>query len=654
MNGPGWDRNWEYMRREEEGTTLPASSYYLSGRNRLLGDNVTLLLRDREEEEEGIEEEEEREDDGRKEEDQLGSLRPWEWHALNDEMEIRQGRRRRRQRRQQRGLSHHLRTSCPVFCSWYGVVCRPPASSCTILGLHLRSNDLEGYLDDTYITEITTLISVDLGDNYIMGPLQTSRSSSSSSSSGRRLSHHRSRWDHDLGNWDRLTYLDLSNNYLWGSIPNDIGRRLVSLQQLMLNDNYLGNRFIDSDCEGGYYPIPSSLGNMRGRLTGLDLSGNDFGGAVPANLGNSRFGTNLIYVRMHRNPYLGGSIRYDDNLCRRRDAGTLRELTVDEMNVHCDCCTEIRDDTESPTSYLTPRPTRRGGPYPPTHTPRPTRRIPGPPNSSPTSGPTHQGLYCHQEVQREALYDLYVSSGGLGEGPDNGDPESSFWIRNAGWDSPFLHHCSWYGVSCDPASLCVTGLNIGENNLTVTTDEGLGGTRLDEINTLMSLDLNNNQLTGTFPSQWKFDEWEYLTYLDLGGNFLSGTIPPEITGLTSLRQLHLYDNYLGEENGVTGGTIPPQLGYLSYLNLGILDLSFNEFGGLVPTELGLLEHLGSLRLNGNQFLLGIIDADHPICHLRIGAGRSRSGRSSSSSSTGILTDFVAEPSGSLECRCCTS
>jgi len=52
-----------------------------------------------------------------------------------------------------------------------------------------------------------------------------------------------------------------------------------------------------------------------------------------------------------------------------------------------------------------------------------------------------------------------------------------------------------------------------------------------------SLDLWNNQLTGSIPSE--IGNLTNLTGLDLGGNELTGSIPPELGNLTNLTWLDL-------------------------------------------------------------------------------------------------------------------
>ncbi|MCB9264981.1 MAG: gliding motility-associated C-terminal domain-containing protein [Lewinellaceae bacterium] len=81
-----------------------------------------------------------------------------------------------------------------------------------------------------------------------------------------------------------------------------------------------------------------------------------------------------------------------------------------------------------------------------------------------------------------------------------------------------------------------------------------------------------------------------------GGNNLTGTLPPELGSLQYLEYLHLQGNALG-------GGIPPELGNLG--RLFSLDLSDNNLAGSIPPQLGGLDNLIFARL-GNNNLSGAI------------------------------------------------
>ena len=123
------------------------------------------------------------------------------------------------------------------------------------------------------------------------------------------------------------------------------------------------------------------------------------------------------------------------------------------------------------------------------------------------------------------------------------------------------------------------------------------GVITDENDRVIELDLSDNELSSTIPS-----ELGHLTYLEvlyLSENQLSGTIPPALGILSHLIELGLWSNELT-------GTIPPELGRLA--NLEVMYLGDNELSGTIPTELGNLTNLEYLGLNSNK-LTGVIPVE---------------------------------------------
>jgi Leucine-rich repeat (LRR) protein len=105
---------------------------------------------------------------------------------------------------------------------------------------------LQGTLDQLHFADLSELSVLDLSNNFLYGSIPPS-----------------------IGNLTKLTYLDLSYNYgsagsLSGNIPATIGM-LEDLETLNLD----GNNFTG--------PIPSSLGNFT-KLVHMDLSSNSLSG----------------------------------------------------------------------------------------------------------------------------------------------------------------------------------------------------------------------------------------------------------------------------------------------------------------------------------------------------------------------------------------
>ncbi|XP_058771327.1 receptor-like protein 6 [Vicia villosa] len=87
-----------------------------------------------------------------------------------------------------------------------------------------------------------------------------------------------------------FTYVDMSNNYLEGKIPNEL-TEFKALNALNLSHNALTGH------------IPSSMGNLR-NLESMDLSNNSFNGEIPPELSNLSF---LEYLNLSFN-HLEGQI----------------------------------------------------------------------------------------------------------------------------------------------------------------------------------------------------------------------------------------------------------------------------------------------------------------------------------------------------------
>jgi len=146
---------------------------------------------------------------------------------------------------------------------------------------------------------------------------------------------------------------------------------------------------------------------------------------------------------------------------------------------------------------------------------------------------------------------------------------------------------TWHGITVEGSR--VTEIKLNNNNLTGTIPSELGG-----LSSLQHLNLINNSLTGTIPSE--LGGLSSLTKLRLHNNDLTGTIPTELSELANLQILGLSANALT-------GTIPSQLGNLS--SLTGLFLHQNELTGTIPPELGNLTSLRNLWLKDNRLTGGI-------------------------------------------------
>ena len=143
----------------------------------------------------------------------------------------------------------------------------------------------------------------------------------------------------------------------------------------------------------------------------------------------------------------------------------------------------------------------------------------------------------------------------------------------------------WYGISIDARGR-VVGINLDNNNLSGTLPS-----QISQLSALWSIQIKNNiSLTGAIPTQ--IGQLHDLLGLDLTHNSLSGSIPAEIGQLSTLIKLDLSSNPFT-------GSLPITI--LNMSNLKELDLSYIPFGGNIPPEIGNLSSIETLVFFLNGF-----------------------------------------------------
>ncbi|KAH7847169.1 hypothetical protein Vadar_022770 [Vaccinium darrowii] len=189
-------------------------------------------------------------------------------------------------------------------CSWKGVTCNSDNSSITQLSLQFFSLSTPDFLP--VLCQINSLESIDLSNNHLSSIPSGFMTGCGNLSGLRGLNFSRNRLSSSLPSFDgflKLEYLDLSHNFLVGtislqmdgltvdlsdnslvgSVPENISSSLVRLK--------LGNNRLKGT-------IPSSSFRRLPKLICLELHNNNLGGSIPPELGYCK---NLALLNLAKN-----------------------------------------------------------------------------------------------------------------------------------------------------------------------------------------------------------------------------------------------------------------------------------------------------------------------------------------------------------------
>ena len=145
--------------------------------------------------------------------------------------------------------------------------------------------------------------------------------------------------------------------------------------------------------------------------------------------------------------------------------------------------------------------------------------------------------------QRYALLTFWFNTG------------SFTWTNLSGWLVQ-KDECKWFGITCNATKPGVgAGLqnSVPVINLTANNIHGTISPDLGLLTTLVSVDFNNNYLTGSLPtsiSNWTALQSFFISYSGKGG--LTGTLPSPIGQWTDLQSFAI--NY----NSLTGTLLHPR------------------------------------------------------------------------------------------------
>lgn len=426
-----------------------------------------------------------------------------------------------------------------------------------------------------------------------------------------------------LANLSSIRFLDLSKNSFSAQVPDDLFQNCVSLRYLSLSGNMLEGSLPStlSRCSSLNYlnlsnnhfsgsPDFASWFRSLKRLRLLDLSHNALAGSIPVGISGIHYLKELL---LEANQF-SGSLPGDIGLCPH----------LNRLDLGDNLFTESLPDSLQRLNSLT------------------FFRV----SNNMFKGYFPQWISNLSSVQ----YMEFSNNGFIGSLPSSmGDLKSLKYLSL--FDNKLSGNIPMSLAYCTRLSV----IKLKGNNFDGNIPEGLFDLRLEEVDfshnslvgliphgssrlfeSLHTLDLSRNNLTGSIPEMGQFSN---LRYLNLSWNNLQSTVPPELGSFQNLtvldlRKSALYGSIPGEicDSGSLGilqldgngliGPIPEEIGnctslYLlslsnnnlsgsipesiSKLNkLKILKLEFNELSGEIPQELGRLENLLAVNVSYNR------------------------------------------------------
>ncbi|XP_047332013.1 probable LRR receptor-like serine/threonine-protein kinase At3g47570 [Impatiens glandulifera] len=466
------------------------------------------------------------------------------------------------------------------FCNWFGVTCSP--SSGRVITLSLSSLSLVGTITPS-LGNLSFLTEVDLGDNSFSGEIPQ-----------------------EIGRLQRLQSLNLSNNYLGGNIPTnltscrelkvldliynglvgEIPNELSPLSKLLLL--YLANNKLTGK-------IPTWIGNFSS-LRSISLPRNNFQGGIPQELGKL---SKLQFLQLSANELVGTIPPSIYNI------STIYIFSVTQNQLHGELPQDVGLKFPNLQLFLGGYNSFTGQIPPSLQNSSALQELDFTDNFLNGTIPT--GLGRLQNLNRFNFENNRLGNGKAGDleflaslancsalqalglkGNLFGGSLPSF-ITNLSTNMRYLTLGSNLLSGTLPDGIGnlfnLNGLGLESNRFNGTVPHDLG-----KLQNLEGLYLDDNRFSNLIPSS--LGNLTALIILYMDRNMLQGNIPPSLGNCTKLLELTLSRNSLG-------GSIPKEIMGLSSLSIS-LSLANNQLTGSIPFEVGKLINLKELHISDSS------------------------------------------------------
>ncbi|XP_027364357.1 receptor-like protein EIX2 [Abrus precatorius] len=415
------------------------------------------------------------------------------------------------------------------FNHFYGVIPRSIEHLASLESLDISENFLNGTIPEN-LGQLSKLHTLYLSSNYFhgkiphsLGPLLNLRNIDLSS-------NHLEGMISEVIFPKQLVYLNLTNNHISGSLPQNIAERLPNATHILLGSNHINESIPDSLCKvHSLYHLDLSANKLFGKipncwssihgLNEINLSSNKLSGVIPSSFG---YLSTLVWLHLNNNSLQGEFPSFLRNF---------KQLLILDLgeNQMSGIIPSWIGDTFYSMQILILRQNKFHGDIP------------------------------SQICQLSKLQILDLSSNMLvGSIPDCIGNFTGMILGNKSSTSQTLEeprYLEWYD---EEASQIMKGKELHYSR---------------NLKYVVNMDLSNNNLRGPIPEGITF--LTALLGLNLSHNPLLGEIPRGIGNMKSLESLDVSHDQLS-------GTIPKEMSSLTFLSH--LNLSYNNLSGTIPQE----------------------------------------------------------------------